>query len=299
MHTLFTTGTNPSIERTLLRSGKFRRGKIDCQQFADGEWYIRVREPVRGIEPVVLASTFPPADNIVKLLILLHTLRENSARPATLLIPYFGYARQDRRTRAGEGTAAHLLIDLIGNPWLVGRVVLIDIHNSKILRQFRVPVKNLDPSFLLVHKTLSLIRANGGIRNWVVVAPDKGAIRRARSFANLIGGVGVAWCEKYRPRPNIATIRTYHGPSVRSKSVLIVDDMIDTGGTLVKTIQFLKKSGVRELYVAATHGVFSGNALERLRKAGVKSLLVTDTIPHKRLPPWVTTTTAAPLFQQD
>ncbi len=287
---LFTTSTNPSIERTLVQSGNFRRGKQEWRQFADGEWCVRLGERVRGIEPVVLGSTVPPADSIVKLLILLDALRENGSRPATLLLPYFGYARQDRPTHAGEGVAARLFARILGDRTHVRTIVVVDLHSPTARRFFPVSVTNVEAMPLLMR---ALKRAR--IQPEVVVAPDAGAIPRARACARAFGAT-VGWCRKNRPRPNVASIGGCRGAAVKKKRVLIVDDMIDTGGTLIGATRVIRNAGAREIIVAVTHSIFSGNPLPTIKAAGVRRLFVTDSIPHPKLPAWVTVVPVARLF---
>lgn len=242
---------------------KMKRGRFILTKFSDGEIYSRVEENVRGKDVWVLASTQPPADNILELAFLLDSLSRRGAK-TNLMILYFGYARQDRIVREGEALSSKVVSDLL-RKFRLNRVLVLHIHSSRV-RQF------LDFEDILPIGLFSAIIR----RMEVVAAPDKGALDLARKVSQDYG-LGLAYMEKSRPGAEKVEITKLVG-NVEQKKVVIVDDMISTGGTVIKAADRLMESGAKEVHVVATHGIFSGNAVKNLERSGIKSVHVTNSI---------------------
>ncbi len=242
---------------------------VTIKRFADGEIFVRINENVRGRDVFLIQPTAPPAANILELLILLDAAKRASAARVTAVVPYYGYGRQDRKDQPRVSIAAKLMANLITAAG-ADRLLGIDFHQHQIQGFFDIPVDHLyaAPVFMDRYKELA-----GDV---VVVACDVGAAKMTRGYAKRLG-VDLAIIDKRRPGPNLAEVVNVVG-EVRGKRCLITDDMIDTGGTMVGAVQALRERGAKEVYVLATHALFSGPAVERLRSLEIEEITVTDTI---------------------
>ena len=280
--------SNKMWERLLLISGNSNRELAErisrvldkpladatIKRFSDGEVWVEINENVRGREVFVIQSTCPPVnDNLMELLIILDALRRASASKVTAVIPYYGYARQDRKSAPRTPISAKLVANLLTVAG-ADRVVTMDLHAGQIQGFFDIPVDNLYAAPVL----LKYIRENYG-NEITVVSPDAGGVERARAYAKRLG-CHLAIIDKRRPSPNEAEIMHVVG-EIKGKLAVIVDDMVDTAGTLTKAVEALLENGATEVVAAVTHPVLSGNAVERIKNSPIKELIVTDTIPLK------------------
>lgn len=265
-------------------------GDIEVGRFSNGEIKVIINENVRGSDAFVVQPTSSPVnDNLMELLIIIDALRRASADRITAVIPFYGYARQDRKTRGREPITAKLVANLLVTAG-VDRILTMDLHAGQIQGFFDIPVDHLTAVGLL-----SQYVKDQGIRDVVVVSPDAGGIARARDMAERLGAP-VAFIDKRRPEPNVAEVMNIVG-KVSEKNVVIVDDMIDTGGSIVQAARALREKGARSILACATHPVFSGKARENLEKAGLDGTVVTNTIPiEESLRPMVKVLSVAPLL---
>ena len=254
-------------------------GDAEVRNFADGEIRVNINESVRGSDAFVIQPTIPPADNLFELLLMIDALKRASAERVTAVIPYYGYARQDRKDQPRVPVSSKLIANLISRAG-ADRVLTMELHAEQIQGFFDIPVDHLYSTPVLVdyfHKR--------GVDDLVVVSPDVGRANRASGFASRLGdSVPIAIIDKRRPRPNEAKVINVVG-DVSGKDTLIFDDMIDTGGTLVKAAEALVRHDARSVAAVATHGIFSGPAVERIRDSVLREVVVTDTIdirPEKR-----------------
>ncbi len=272
---LFIADSAKHLRRNLIRLG-CEIGRHESYAFADGEQGYRLDEIVRGKKVALLASVLPNPGSLFEISAIHSLLRENGAGKTTLLIPYLGYARQDRPTRPGEGSTGIMVVEILErmNP---SRLIFIDVHSEFIRKTFRPLVTELSALPLIAD---SLARRPPD----VIVSPDAGFVSMAGKLQKLLKPKpGLAVVEKVRPRPNVAVARHLHG-DVQGKDVLIADDMIDTGGTLSEAVKLVFENGARTIRLAATHGIFSGEARHRLTSLPVKEILVTNTLPQIRFP---------------
>jgi len=272
---------------------KLPLGNCLTQRFANGEVRIQIEENVRGADVFLIQSTSEPVnEHLMELLIMMDALRRASAGEITAVIPFFGYARQDRKDQPRVPITAKLVANLITTAG-ADRVVTMDLHSGQIQGFFDIPVDHLYASPVLIKHFVQM-----ELPNVVVMAPDVGSVKIARAYAKSLGA-SLAIADKRRPRPNVAEIMHIIG-DVADSNVFIIDDMIDTGGTMVEAASAAKKAGAQEIYAAVTHPVLSGPALERLEKSAIKELVVTDTIPlppGKRHPK-IKVISVAPLFAE-
>lgn len=246
-------------------------GKCKVSHFADGEILVEVGESVRGKHVYIIQSTSGPVnDNLMELLILTDALKRASAREITAVIPYYGYARQDRKAKARQPITSKLVADMLTAAG-VHRVVTIDLHAAQIQGFFNTPIDDMTalPIIGSYFKSLNL-------EDVCVVSPDHGGAVRARKLANALHSE-IAIIDKRRPRPNVAEVMGIIG-NVEGKNCIMIDDMIDTGGTIVAGAAVLKEKGAKDVYIACSHPVFSGAAVERLQASCAKEVVVTDTI---------------------
>ncbi|MFQ5689944.1 MAG: ribose-phosphate diphosphokinase [Gemmatimonadota bacterium] len=243
---------------------------VDITRFADGEIFVRINENVRGRDVFLIQPTNPPAENILELLILIDAARRASAARITAVVPYFGYARADRKDQPRVPISAKLMANLITSAG-ADRLLSIDFHQHQLQGFFDIPVDHLYAAPVFMEHFLKL-----GVENLVVVATDVGAAKMARGYAKRLGA-DLAIVDKRRPGPNVVEVANVVG-DVRGKRCLIPDDMIDTGGTLVNAIEIVREFGATEVYCVATHALLSGPAVERLQRAGPREIVVSDTI---------------------
>jgi ribose-phosphate pyrophosphokinase len=240
------------------------------RRFADGEIFVRINQNARGRDVFIIQPTPPPADHIMELLLLIDAAKRASAARVTAIIPYFGYARQDRKDQPRVALGAKLVSNLIESAG-ADKVLGMDFHTHQIQGFFDVPVDHLYAAPVLTHYFRDL-----ALDNPVVVAPDVGAAKMARGFARRMNA-SFAIIDKRRPQQNVAEVLEVVG-EVSGRACIIVDDMIDTAGTLVTVVEALKERGAEKIYAAATHPIFSGPACERLSASSVEEVVVTNTL---------------------
>jgi ribose-phosphate pyrophosphokinase len=271
----FVADSAKHLKRSLKRSG-CNMGRYESSIFADGERGYRLKESVKRESVAIIASILPNPVSLFELLVLHRLVIENGAPKTTLVIPYLGYARQDRPNRPGEGSMGVMLVELIQklNP---SKLILFDVHSDLVRKTLRSSVTELF-AFPLFADALSNHPPE------VIVSPDAGFAFRAKELAKLLKPCPyIAVIDKVRPRPNVAIAKRLHG-DVRGKDVLIVDDIIDTGGTLFQAVKLVYQNGARTIRLAATHGIFSHQARERLSCLPVEKIWITNTLPQIRFP---------------
>ena len=244
---------------------------VDIRRFSDGEIYCRILESVRGGDVYIIQPTSPDANhNIMELLIMVDALNRSSPEKITAVIPYFGYCRQDKKTKAREPITAKLVANMIQIAG-VDRVIMFDLHVAQVQGFFDIPSDNLD----LIPKVLEYI-IDKKLKDVVIVSPDAGGAARARSYARVLNAP-IAIIDKRRPEANVAEVHNVIG-DVKGKTAILVDDLIDTAGSMTEAAGILIKFGAKEVYAFATHGVLSGPAIERIKKSHLKELVITNTI---------------------
>lgn len=244
----------------------------EVTHFSDGEINVEIRETVRGMDVYIVQPTCSPVnDNIMETLILIDAVKRASAGRINAVIPYYGYARQDRKTRSREPITAKLVADLLTKAG-ADRVVTMDLHAGQIQGFFDIPVDHLTAIPLLAEYFKDILG-----KNTVVVSPDLGGVTRVRNFANILD-LPIAIIEKRRPKANVAEVMNVIG-DIEDKNVILVDDMIDTAGTICEAATVLKRFGAKKVYGCATHGVLSGPAIERIANSELERFVITDTIP--------------------
>ena len=258
----------PLSKKIAARLGK-DLGSIELKRFSDGEIWVKYRENIRGQDVFIIQSTNPPAENIMELLIMIDAAKRASARTINAVIPYFGYARQDRKDQPRVSISAKLVANLITKAG-ADRVVTMDLHAAQIQGFFDIPFDHLYGSYVFRSKF------DHFKNDLVIVSPDVGGIKIARAYAKLLH-CGLVVIDKRRPKQNMVEIVNIIG-DVEDKDVLIVDDLIDTAGTFVSAISALKDKGANNIFGAITHPLLSGEAIDRIEKSDLSKLFVTDTI---------------------
>jgi len=271
---IFSGRSNLPLAQKICEAAKIPMGQSAIRNFSDGEIWVKYTENIRGDDVFIIQSTQPPADNIMELLILLDAAKRASAARVTAVIPYFGYARQDRKDQPRVSITAKLVANLLTEAG-ADRIITMDLHTPQLQGFFDIPLDHLYASTVLLEELKSL-----DTTNLAVVSPDVGSIKMARSYAKKLG-CDLILIDKRRPRTNETEVVNIIG-NVEGKNVLIIDDLIDTGGTFVGAAIALKQNGAKEIYGACTHPILSGNAYEKLEDSPVTSLVVTDTIPLKK-----------------
>lgn len=270
---IFTGNSNPRLASEICGVLDSTMGKAVVKTFSDGESWVEIKENVRGMDIFVVQSTCPPVnDNIIELLVMIDALKRASSERITAIIPYYGYARQDRKVMPRTPISAKLMADLITTAG-VARVLCMDLHAGQIQGFFNIPVDNIYATPVL----LDYLKEVVGEREVVVVAPDAGGVERARAFSKRLGG-GLAIIDKRRDAPNEAKAMHIIG-DVKGKDIVILDDIVDTAGTLTQSANALSEAGANDVYACATHPILSGPALDRLEASSIKKLIVTNTIP--------------------
>ncbi len=270
---VFHGNSNPSLCTAVCKALGEVPGIARVSRFSDGEVQVEIDDNVRGRDVFILQSTSTPAnDHLMELLILVDACKRASAGRITAVIPYYGYARQDRKVSPRAPITAKLVADLLTTAG-VQRVLTMDLHAGQIQGFFDIPVDNLYAGPTL----RAFIAATLPIANAVIVSPDAGGVERARSYAKPLG-CGLAIIDKRRSGPNLAEALHLIG-DVRDRDAIIIDDMIDTAGTLVKAAAALRDNGARRVFAVATHAVLSGPAIERIENSVIERVIVTDTVP--------------------
>ena len=276
---IFTANSNPSLAQAIAKGLGLPLGRCDVGTFSDGEILVSIHESIRGSDVFVVQSTCQPVNNnLMELLIMIDALKRASAGRITAVIPYYGYARQDRKSRARDAITAKLVADMIATAG-ADRVLTMDLHAPQIQGFFNIPVDHLLGVPLLAPYYVNKYKDKKG--EIVVVSPDLGSVGRARRFAEKLDAP-IAIIDKRRPKANVCEVMNIIG-DVEGKIAIIVDDLIDTAGTLCNGAEAIMKiGGAKRVYACATHGVFSGPAIERIENSCIKRIAVLDTIP---LPP--------------
>ncbi len=271
---LFTGNANPALAHDIARHLMVPVGRASVGRFSDGEINVEIMENVRGRDVFLVQSTCPPVnDSLMELLIMADACRRASAKSITAVVPYFGYARQDRRPRATRAAiTAKLVADMIIGSG-VGRVLTLDLHAEQIQGFFGIPVDNVYGSPVLLGDVW-----RKAYPELVVVSPDVGGVVRARAFAKRLDDAELAIIDKRRPRPNESKVMNIIG-EVKGRSCVLIDDMVDTAGTLCLAAQALKDEGALRVVAYITHAVLSGGAVDRIGKSALDELVVTDTVP--------------------
>ena len=270
---IFTGNANPKLAADICKIIGTKLGESEVKSFADGEASVSLYETVRGSDVFVLQSTCAPTnDNLMELMIMVDALRRASARRITAVMPYYGYARQDRRPRSARVAISAKVVANMLQSVGVDRVLTMDLHADQIQGFFDVPVDNIYSTPVLLNDILS-----HQYPDLMVVSPDVGGVVRARAMAKELG-VDLAIIDKRRPRANVAEIMNIIG-EVKGRTCVITDDIVDTAGTLCNAAGALKERGAKRVLAYAAHPVFSGNAVERITNSALDEVVVTDTIP--------------------
>ena len=269
--------TGNSNKNLSVKISKFLKTKLvhsSIKKFSDGEIYIEIKENIRGNSIFIVQSVSSPAnDNLMELLLCIDALKRSSAKNITAVIPYFGYARQDRKVAPRTSISAKLVSNLITKAG-ADRVVTVDLHAGQIQGFFDLPVDNLFATPIFARH----VKRNVKVNNLICVSPDVGGVERTRALARKLD-VGIAIIDKRRPAPGKSQVMNVIG-NVKNKTCIIIDDIIDSGGTIVNAAQALIKRGANEVHVYITHGVLSGEAVEKIKKSKIKKLVITDTIDN-------------------
>ena len=270
---LFTGTANPGLAGDIAANLSLALGKALVGAWKDGETRVQIEENVRGADVFVIQPTCPPVDhNLVQLLIMLDALKRASPRRLTAVIPYYGYAKQEKKSAGREPITAKLVANLITVAG-ANRILTLDLHSPAIEGFFDIPVDHLRGGPLLAEKIADL-----NLSNTVVVSPDSGGVHRAHEFRSHISGARLALMAKYRPQPEQVEAVEIVG-KVGGRTAVIVDDMIQSGSTIIECVGKLKERHAGDIYVCATHAVFAAGAVERLKQAPITKVLVSDTVP--------------------
>ena len=269
---ILTGNSNKQLSNKKKKNLKNKLVNTSIRKFADGEIYIEINENIRGNSIFIIQSVSSPAnDNLMELLLCIDALKRSSAKNITTVIPYFGYARQDRKVVPRTSISAKLVSNLITNAG-ADRVVTVDLHAGQIQGFFDIPVDNLFATPIFAKHIKRKIKS----KNIICVAPDVGGVERARALGKKLD-VGLAIVDKRRPSPGKSQVMNVIG-NVKNKICILTDDIIDSGGTIVNAADALLKRGAKEVHVYATHGVFSGDAVKKLKSSKIKNLVITDSI---------------------
>jgi len=285
---VFSGRSNPRFAERVAQVIGQPLGHNSIQTFSDGEIWVKYNDNIRGSDVYIVQSTNPPAENLMELLILLDAAKRSSARRVTAVIPYFGYARQDRKDQPRVAISAKLVANLITTAG-ADRVITMDLHTAQIQGFFDIPFDHLYASGILV-KTIQDMK----MKNLAVVAPDVGGIKIARAYAKRLEA-DLVLIDKRRPRANVAEMMNIIG-DVKDKNILIIDDLIDTAGTFTNAVTALKEAGAKEIYGACTHPILSGQAYEKIESSKLTKLYVTDTVPLKNTSPKIEIISVAEVF---
>ena len=271
---LLTGNSNKDLSKKIAKYLKTKLVNSSIRKFADGEIYIEINENIRGNSIFIIQSISSPAnDNLMELLLCIDALKRSSAKNITAVIPYYGYARQDRKVVPRTAISAKLVSNLITKAG-ADRVVTIDLHAGQIQGFFDIPVDNLFGTPIFARHAKKKIKD----KNIICVAPDVGGVERARALGKLLD-VELAIIDKRRPTPGKSKVMNIIG-NVKDKTCIVVDDIIDSGGTIVNAAKALKDRGAKDVYVYVTHGVLSGEAVQKIKKSLIKKLVITDSIDN-------------------
>ena len=271
---LLSGNSNKPLSKNIAKYLKSKLVNSSIRNFSDGEIYVEINENIRGNSIFLIQSVSSPAnDNLMELLLCIDALKRSSAKNITAVIPYFGYARQDRKVAPRTSISAKLVSNLITKAG-ADRIVTVDLHAGQIQGFFDIPVDNLFATPIFARHIKKKIKG----KNLICVAPDVGGTERARALGKILN-VGLAIVDKRRPKPGQSQVMNIVG-EVKGKTCIIVDDIIDSGGTIVNAAKALKDRGAKEVYVYITHGVLSGEAVKKIKNSVIKNLVITDTIDN-------------------
>ena len=268
--------SNPLLSKSISKQLKLKLINTNIKNFADGEIYVEINENIRGNSVFVVQSTSTPAnDNLMELLLCIDALKRSSAKNITAVIPYFAYARQDRKVVPRTSISAKVVSNLITNAG-ANRIVTVDLHAGQIQGFFDMPVDNLFTTPIFARYIKKNIKSN----NLTCVSPDAGGIERTRGLAKKINAE-LAIIDKRRPQAGKSQVMNIIG-DIKNKNCIIVDDIIDSGGTIVNAVEALIKKGAKDVHVFVTHAVLSGDAVNKIKKSKIKKLIITDTIDNSK-----------------
>lgn len=287
---IFSGSSTTKLTQKICEYLNLSPGKVDVKRFSDGEIWVKFQENVRGRDVYIVQSTMPPSENLMELLIMLDAAKRASASRVTAVLPYFGYARQDRKDQPRVAITAKLVANIITTAG-ADRVITMDLHAAQIQGFFDIPFDHLYAS-----PVFSGLFDGSDTENLVVVSPDVGGIKLARSYAKRLNA-GLVVIDKRRPKPNVVEVMQIIG-DVANKNVLIVDDLIDTGGTFVNAVNALKQKGALNVYGAVTHALLSGDAFKKINDSELAKLYVTDSIPLQSESEKIVIRSAAGLFAE-
>lgn len=277
---IFSGNANRGLAQEICDYLKVSMGNAEVSRFSDGEILVQINENVRATDVFVIQPTCPPVnDNLMELLIMIDAFQRASAQRITAVVPYYGYARQDRKVQPRVPISSKLVANLITNAG-ADRVLTMDLHAGQIQGFFDIPVDNLIAAPILI----DYIKKKE-LEDVVIVSPDTGGVERAREVAGRLGA-NIAIIDKRRESPNKAEAMNVIG-DVANKNLIILDDMIDTAGTLIQAVEVLKEKGAKDIYAACSHSVFSGPAIDRIKDSKLKEVITTNTIPlndNKKIP---------------
>ncbi len=274
---IVTGNANPTLARRIAAQLEIPLTKCQVGRFSDGEVEVQINENIRGADLFVVQPTNAPAENLMELLMIIEAARRASAMRITAVMPYYGYARQDRKDRPRVPITAKLVANLITTAG-ADRIITMDLHAGQIQGFFDLPHDHLYSSILVNDYVRSL-----NLKDLTVVTPDVGSIKLARATATALNAE-LAIVDKRRPKPNVSQVMNLIG-DVEGRNILIRDDMIDTGGTICQAAQHLKDEGALEIYAACTHGVLSGKAIELIEKSPIQKMIITDSIDQSHRAP--------------
>lgn len=287
---IVTGRSNPELASKIAAYLDVELSQVAIRNFSDGELWVKYEENIRGEDLFIVQSTHAPSDNLMELLILIDAARRASARRITAVIPYFGYARQDRKDQPRVSITAKLVANLITQAG-ADRVITMDLHAPQLQGFFDIPLDHLYASTVLLKRLRDL-----GHENVAVAAPDVGGVKTARAYAKRLGA-DLLLVDKRRPAPNVAEILNIIGDP-KGKTIYLVDDLADTAGTIVNCAEALKSAGAEQIFAACTHPVFSGEALKKIDSSVISAMFVSDSIPLTRTVDKVRVETVAKIFAE-
>jgi len=287
---IFAGRSNLALSRAIAEQYSAELGEVTIKPFSDGELYVKYEQSIRGEDIFVVQSTPPPGDTIMELLLLLDAAKRASANRVTAVIPYFGYARQDRKDQPRVSIASKLMANILSEAG-ADRILTMDLHAAQIQGFFDIPLDHLYASRLFIDHFQAQ-----SIDNLAVVAPDVGSLKMARAYAKQLDA-SLAFIDKRRPKANVAEIMNIIG-EVEGKNILIVDDLIDTAGTLTNAASALKERGALNIYATCTHPILSGPAYQRIEDSPIDELMVTDTVPLRKPSPKIKVLSVASIFAE-
>jgi len=291
---LFSGNANRPLAEEIAQHLRIRLGDVDVSRFSDGEVYVQINENVRGEDVFVIQPTCPPVnDTLMELLVMMDALKRASARRITAVLPYYGYGRQDRKVMPRVPITAKLVADLITAAGC-HRLLAVDLHAGQIQGFFDIPVDHLFAAPPVIVDYL----AKKDLQDLVLVSPDAGGVERARAIAKRLNA-GLAIIDKRRDGPNVALFMYLIG-DVKNKDVVVIDDMIDTAGTLIQAVEAVKREGARRVLACAVHGVLSGPALKRIEESPLEEVIITNSVPLTpgKVSPKVHVLSVAPLLAE-